>query len=433
MIADIVLALGFVLSPSSQLRFGGLPIGPGELCFVVWLFLIATRLLKSESASVTRPVRRLLRFWLVFGCSLSIGFVVGALIGDVHDAGLVLHDALAYSLLGAVSVTSVINTETRNHLGRVAWLVGLIGTASVTLQLLAAWNILNVFALDPWYWDRLRGWSQNPNQLAFFCCGLGLLWLHLIGQARQGSHRLVGAACFALSAYVGFLTKSDTFRFAILAGAALLMLVKLWSWLNYKSPRITAQSALAWCVFLSFPLFVALSVPLLSGQASQVVFSLTKNGGEEAASEANLRFTLWQQALTRGFDSGLLGLGPGPHLAIPPELVAARQTENEPENLEHPKVNGTANFEAHNTYLDLLTQGGILALASFVWLIVAAIVSARRGRMAGLAALVIGLALFATTANIVRNPIFWLAITLCMVGEAPKRAVSGKLAGVRGM
>jgi len=68
--------------------------------------------------------------------------------------------------------------------------------------------------------------------------------------------------------------------------------------------------------------------------------------------------TLWRQAIDRGLESGMLGLGPGPHLQIPPSIVAGRvSTGAEPVNIGHPIQNGTANFEAHNTILDLFTQG----------------------------------------------------------------------------
>ena len=40
---DTLLAFGLLLTTASQLRFGDLPIGPGELCLVTWLFLMLLR------------------------------------------------------------------------------------------------------------------------------------------------------------------------------------------------------------------------------------------------------------------------------------------------------------------------------------------------------------------------------------------------------
>ena len=111
----------------------------------------------------------------------------------------------------------------------------------------------------------------------------------------------------------------------------------------------------------------------------------------------------------------MLGLGPGPHLQIPAILVAARATENGPKNIEHPEANAAPNFEAHNTMLDLFTQGGLLAVMSFAWLFALAFLVTFRARLAGLSTLLFGLGVFAVFHLIVRQPLFWFAISLCLV------------------
>src|ERR1017187_5364584 len=114
----------------------------------------------------------------------------------------------------------------------------------------------------------------------------------------------------------------------------------------------------------------------------------------------------------------MLGLGPGPHLDIPPAIVAGRVSEGtQPANLDHPSQHGTANCEAHNTVLDLFTQGGLLAAASFLWLLLRAAKCVYRAQSAGLMALVAGAAIFMMTGNIVRQPIFWFAIALCLTAQ----------------
>jgi len=415
MMTDFILALGLVMSPSSQLRLAGLPVGPGELCLVAWLLFALVHPSRRKTEPVAPALRRLRWFWIALGLSLAAGFVTGAVTGDAQDTSLVLHDLFAYVLLAAVSMTSVIDPSARQRLDNVAWLVAVLGTGSLLLQLLQAWGILATFALDPWYWDRMRGWSQNPNQLAFLCCALALLSLHLMEQAGTGGAKLLAGVCLILPVWVGYLSKSDTFRFAVLAGIAVFVMMKLAHWLKADRGVLGLRSAFAWCIALCLPFSVLMAPLLISAQTVQAVLSLTKNGGEQAAVEADLRFTLWQQAVRRGLDSGLLGLGPGPHLEIPAGIIAARQVELEPANLDHPKINGTFNFEAHNTYLDLLTQGGGLALASFAWLIGAAFLTARKAGTAGLAAMLFGVAVAAVTGNVVRSPLFWFAITLCLV------------------
>ncbi len=113
----------------------------------------------------------------------------------------------------------------------------------------------------------------------------------------------------------------------------------------------------------------------------------------------------------------MLGLGPGPHLDIPGVILEARKAETDPRFVVHPFDNGTANYEAHNTYLDLFTQGGIVALLGLVWLMASCLAIAIRMREAGLAALLFSLVSCAMNGNVVRHPLFWFAIALCLVSE----------------
>jgi hypothetical protein len=80
-------------------------------------------------------------------------------------------------------------------------------------------------------------------------------------------------------------------------------------------------------------------------------------------------------------------------------------------------VNGTANFEAHNTLLDLFTQCGLIGILSLLWLVSTTASGTYRARLDGLTTLLCGLALFSVTHLIIRHPIFWFALALCLVGS----------------
>lgn len=116
---------------------------------------------------------------------------------------------------------------------------------------------------------------------------------------------------------------------------------------------------------------------------------------------------------------------------IPPEIVAAHADStglDAPGNTVHPKADGTANFEAHNTLLDLFTQGGLLAIGSFVWLLATAFRRAFTCERAGLIALLAGFGVFIVTGNIIRMPTLWFGLALCLVAERQPvlRPLSGR-------
>jgi O-Antigen ligase len=426
MALDALLALGLVLSTTSQLRLAG-GIGPGEICLALWVVVMVAREAVRFGPPLTPALSRLLVFWSIFAAAQCIGTLAGFAIGDRHDSSLFLHDALAYPFLGALSVLTVVEPGARARLERTAWLVAILGAATLALQLANAAGLIHFLGTDPWYWDRMRGWSENPNQLALFCAAHALLSLYL-GESTPGiAARSCALACGALSVIAGRLSKSDTFSLVLVSAIPVFLAFKFRAWLLSFGPLLTLRSATAWIAFVGFPIFLLSAAPLgysLATQAEGFAKELSKDNGKDTANEANLRLDSWGSAISRGLESGMLGLGPGPHLQIPAIIVAARVNETEPKNLEHPEVNAAPNFEAHNTILDLFTQGGLLAVMSFVWLLLSTFLVTCSARLAGLSTLLFGLGVFAIFHLIVRQPLFWFTISLCLVAgfEAAKPA-----------
>jgi hypothetical protein len=310
-------------------------------------------------------------------------------------------------------------------LHRIAWLVATLGATILAIQLLHAFGLINVPQADPWYWDRLRGWSENPNQLALFCAVHGLLSLHLAEIATGPAARAAAIVCAILAIVAGRLSKSDTFSLVLVTAGPIFIALKFRAWLLLRERRLTFRAATAGIAAIGLPLLLVSAIPLgyaLSVQAEGFAKEMSKDNGRGTESEALLRFYSWNEAIVRGVESGMLGLGPGPHLEIPPVLVAARQsTPDAPKYVGHPELNAAPNFEAHNTLLDLFTQGGLIAVLSFVWLTASTFLVTYKARLSGLSTLLFGLAIFAVFHFIVRQPLFWFAISLCLVTGAEMR------------
>jgi O-antigen ligase len=432
MVGDALLALGMLLATASQLRLGDLPIGPGELCLVIWVIVMLVRELDRLGRPLTPALSRLLLFWTVFAFSLSLGFLTGLFIGQQYDPRWVLHDVMAYPLLGAVSCLSVVDPGARPRLRRVSWLLITFGTASLALQIAAGWELVDIPLIQPWFWERFRGWSANPNQLSLLCAVLALMSLHLAETATRPSGRIVAIACSILPIYVGRMTGSDTFTLALVASGPIFIVLKLRAWLSER--RNVIHFAFAWIIVLGLPLMLVSLVPfavVAATDAGILVKELSKNGGKDLEQESDLRFSLWENAIQLGVDSAMLGLGPGPHLEIPASILKARENEDQLENIEHPQQSSAPNFEAHNTFLDLLTQGGMIAILSFVWIWGVSFFIAYKARLAGLATLICGLGIYCMTGLIIRHPIFWFSIALCLVagGGPANRRQAGKASG----
>jgi hypothetical protein len=416
MLRNSFLALGLLFSTASQLRPGSLPVGVGEAFLVLWSILIAGHLLIERDVPLSAALSTLLPFWAAFICAECMGYITSLLLNVPADPRWFLHDVLAYPLVALVSCLSALETGVRMR--RIAWLLACMGSFALAIQLLAGIGALTIPSVEPWYWERFRGWSANPNQLALLCAFLSLTALHLADTAPSARARVSATLCGVLPVAVGRMTGSDTFTLMLLTSGLLFAAFKLGIWISLPGKRVKRRVIFALTLAVGAPLLVLSAVPAamsVSKEADGLAKGLMKNGGKDAEVEADLRFALWTQAIQRGLDTGLLGLGPGPHLAIPISLVKARATEaNSPGNIEHPENNGLANFEAHNTMLDLLVQGGILADMAFVWLLYRAVRQSLRAGQAGLATLLCCLFLFGMTNLIIRQPLFWFAIVSCL-------------------
>ncbi len=366
---------------------------------------------------------RLLWFWGPLAISLCIGTVNGLAIGERYDPKWFLHDTFAYPLIAAVCCFSVIEPGAYSRLHRTAWIFLVLSGIALTALLLSG-TLLRLPGVDPWFWDRFRGWSQMPNQLAELCLVATLVGLYLADTASKGRDRFVAILFMIPAIWAGRITQTDAYMYAVALASLVFLGVRLREWAIAPGPG----ASLAILTLFALPVLVVSAVPLMVPAVSggEFVAALSKNGGKEAQSEADLRFTLWREALERGIEVGMLGLGPGPHLPIPAELAAARAEygiNERPTDLSQPQQGSANNFEAHNTVLDLFVQGGLIAAIAYLWLMVCALTDALRSRSAGLVALICGLNLFALVGLAIRLPLFWLAVALCLVArrQAPAR------------
>jgi hypothetical protein len=426
MLLDAMLVLGLLLSSASQLRLASVNVGPGEACLTIWLFLMLARQAGRRPPPLTPPLSRLLIFWMVFALAMCIGTMTGFVIGDVHDPTWFGHDIIAYLIAATASCLFVVEPRAAPRLRRIVWLVATLGAAWLALQLAFGWQLVKLGDYEPWEWDRLRGLSDNTNQLALLCTVIGLLSLYLTETARGYDAKMVSLICLSVAILVGRLTKSDAFLLVLIAAGPLFIGLKVLRSLMSTNHQLTWGATSAWIFLFSLPLVAAYVIPLgpsLTVEAEEAFRGMTRGGTSgETEKTASVRIHLWKEAIRRGLEAGTLGLGPGPHLAIPTAIVAGwRGTTFDPKHEELPRPSFAPNFEAHNTFLEVFLQGGVLAVLNLAWLIVSTLVMTLRHKRDGLTTLICGIVIFSIFHVVVRHPIVWLTLALCLVATASPR------------
>ena len=256
-------------------------------------------------------------------------------------------------------------------------------------------------SVNPWFWDRFRGWSANPNQLALYCTIYGPIALHLATTSKETFAKILGYAGLILPYYAGWMTKSETFVLSAILTSVIFLGLRLRTWLSSGGSKAIGRHIAILLLLVSVPLGLAF-VPYSKtgvGFAAFIVENMTRD--QEKGIEANTarRRALWNEAVKNGLQSASLGLGPGPHQVIRP--------------LNEPSTNPPP-FEAHNTYLDIYTQGGMMAALLLLWILGSAAAFVWRAKQDALFALALSLALFALTHMTLRHPVVWFAVTLCL-------------------
>jgi hypothetical protein len=403
MIGSALLALGLVLGTASQLRLPDVPLGVGEICLVLWLGLASLHVLTGSRVRNARALLWLGTFWACFALILSIGACLALLGPEIMDPAMVAHDTFAYLLVAAVSCLVAATMKSDGTLRQSQWFLIAFWNVTLVVQLALGWEFVRSSSVYPWYWDRFRGWSENPNQLALYCAVLTPLSLHLVLSAK-GFGRLAAAFSCVASLVVGRLTKSDTFLGAMVLSSALFIVLRLRNWLTSPEHRLSLRfAAAAFLVIAIVPLSLSLS-PYAAATADDVeglAASMTKDrGGDATVRTATLRLQLWQDALYIGIESGSLGLGPGPHLEKPTGITD--------KGIPLP-------LEAHSTLMDVFTQAGLLGVVAVLSLFAGSFVLVLRAKQDALAVLIVAIAIFSVSHFVLRHPMVWFALALSLI------------------
>jgi len=373
------------------------------------------RVLAGGHLEATPALSRLAAFWLIMALALGVGSIVGLMTTVLSLSGPT-HDLIAYLLMASVTLLAAAEPDAERRLRSAAWWVLAIANVCFAIQLGLGWGWIHQSGVNPWFWDRFTGWSENPNQLALYCALFGPLGLHLATTTSNPWARLMGFASLILPVYVGRLTKSDTYLLTSILTCLIFLGLRVRTWLTTGDKVSVSRQVALLLMVGSLPLAMSMTPYVLKDMSSVEDFakSLTRgDGGEETAETAALRITLWGDALQKGMQSASLGLGPGPHVDRP--FVVYHPGSLEP-------------FEAHSTVLDLYTQGGLIAVLALLWMVGSAAMSAWRAKLDALLALVVSIGIFGIPHLIIRHPIVWFAVTLCLVAGTPRAisATSGK-------
>jgi putative inorganic carbon (HCO3(-)) transporter len=287
--------------------------------------LLGLLLLGAWGLRVLRPGRTLLLPPTLIPV-IGFGFVVAVSFVVSPDTSVGMDKVLRYALFIAFFFLIVQLVTTRSSIKLVLRVLALSATGA------ALWALV---AFLGGTLERASGPIEDPNDFAFLIATVLPLTAHLWIEER--SRRLLWGSCFSLQAAATLATLS---RGALVGLAALAV----WAVATRRIPVAGVLAGLATIVGLVLVALVFWG-PVINEQVEQK----EKVQAENAAS----RLAYWDAALRMSYDRPITGVGPGRY-----SEEAETYVRNAPTNLANPV--------AHNSYLEILSESGVIALGFFL-------------------------------------------------------------------
>ena len=399
-------ALGVVLTGATQLRAGGVPLGPGELLLAAWVLFVVFLLLVGLNFKIGNALKIMLIYWLISWTLMGFGTIIAISMSRL-ETNTAIHDIFAFLFLTIISclLSLNLNNKDSHYHGQLASLAFFILAFCSTLLLAIAMIVPRLGPIDFWWAYRFRGWAENPNQMALLMLGMPFLGWHLLRRSRRSRHRIAYTLAIGCCVLVGVATASDGLR---IAWAVTLGGLGVLAW--YRAVLLRARGAVMYLSHLALPL---LAVVLGYTFGDELVAQLERVSQEtyEEGGQGSVRTTLWSHGIEAILRSPLVGFGPGSYSGL---------------------YGPFEGYEAHNMLIDWGMSTGGLGVLLHVGLLLLIAWRAFKANSLALLGLVASLIMFGMSAYILRQPIYWLLLVLSLTfTERPGSAAAAAASALR--
>jgi len=328
-----VLILGMLLFFGfTSLRFGMFGIGE-----VILLFFCVTQINGQETVLLSFKKHMFTIFWLYYISIIMIGYTVNTFL-EIKPQ-LIHFDLMAYTVILFLCFTFELAFKRSSFsylykLIRFIYFGGLISIGILYFLFLVGLRNFSGFSLTYGGADIFSPFANDYHQFAYFVAPLPFIGLYIIAKEKGIMIKILSLFGILLCITIGLATTSSTLVSAWALSTFLFCILKVLEVLK-KLNRPKSIILFFFCLIVLILLFNYESLLVLVND-----FFKGDSNGEN-------RLVIWSNAIKAWEHSPIVGLGPG-------------------------SFSGTKvffGFEAHNTFLQILTQGGILGGIAYILLI----------------------------------------------------------------
>jgi O-antigen ligase len=324
LILTMILFFGF-----TSLRFGA--FGVGELLLLYFCLL---QLAGQKTILVSFHHHPFSTFWIVFLCLITFGYSVNTMLEIAPQ--YVAFDYRSYIVILFLCFTfetffKKSSFSSLYSLLRFIYFGGLFVIGSLYIIYLQGTTVLLGFSLTYGGADIFSPFANDYHQFAYFIAPLPFIGLYIMTIEKNKIVKLIALAGIVLSIFIGLSTTSSTLVSAWIISTFVFCMLKVGELINKQNKSFSMIIAL-FCLllivlFFSYELILVFIDEFFHGDTN----------GEN-------RIIIWSNAIKAWLYSPIFGLGPGSYAGS--------------------DVFG--GYEAHNTFLQILTQGGIAGGLAYI-------------------------------------------------------------------
>ena len=399
-------ALGVALSPATQLRASGLPIGPSEVVLLGWMLFVSFLLLRGAPFSSGRLFSALAAYWASALTLMGFGTLI-AINTHKFNVDLGSHDAFAFIYISLFTCFLCLRLGDKDQYHLKVARMTLLFTVFAAGLLLGiskfAGGFGRVTLLDNGI--RFQGWADNPNQMALAVVAMPFLSCYLIRRARRFMPKVIYVVAIAICALVGIATESDALRVSwALTVCGLLGLLWCKAIFRGRGPWLYLSHILAPALIVILGVFTGEKLSMALERIAETLYN--QEGGQ-----GSLRLTVWHNGLRAISESPLVGFGPGSFSGVQGPF---------------------SRWEAHNSLIDWGMSTGILGILLLIALWSWCLLRAIKSGSAPLLGVMTSIILFSLFHYILRQPIYWAMLVLVLrLSEQPTLSAAPDARAVR--
>lgn len=369
--AKFFAVLGVILAPFTKLRVGA--IGFSEVFFLFSLFF-------SNPIVDANNLKARILFKQAFSC-LFICFSLGTIwnlffLHNIHEGVLHTFFALFFNALLTIKLWPSFNYK------------DLISILKLSIIIIILIHAAMFFSHSSYFYygkTRFTGLSLNPNQLAVTFLIIPIFIFYFMACEGNSFKKYSWLLFLSLSLFLGWLIRSQALWVAWSVTTCIFLYFLLWS--------RKKNSFLVRALLVLFSLYLIGTLIFMAGYLyTHLDYYTAFFFGDLGDKESAVRYKLWWLGIKETFFySPIFGHGFGSFI-----------------NLDAGDL--SRNSEAHNTFVDVFIQSGLLGLAVFLAFFIKIIsVSFKKNNLYGLTAIT-SLAFFVCFHYMLRQPFFWLIL-----------------------